>query len=61
MELLSEQFGRELPRLDPSDQNYVPQLVSAILAGARRARATDVHLIPSADELEMRWRIDVAL
>lgn len=58
MESLSEQFHRELPRLDPNDQNYVPHLVSAILAAARAARATDVHLIPTADELQMRWRID---
>jgi type II secretory ATPase GspE/PulE/Tfp pilus assembly ATPase PilB-like protein len=61
MELLSEQFQRELPRLDPADPNYVPQLVSAILAAARTARATDIHLIPAADQLQMRWRIDGVL
>ncbi|HEY3968888.1 MAG TPA: GspE/PulE family protein [Planctomycetaceae bacterium] len=61
MELLSERFQRELPRLDPNDQNYVPQLVSAILSAARAARATDVHLVPAADDLQMRWRIDGVL
>ncbi|MBS0266119.1 MAG: type II/IV secretion system protein [Planctomycetes bacterium] len=61
MELLSEQFQRELPRLNANDQNYVPQLVSGILAAARNARATDVHLIPGADQMEMRWRIDGVL
>lgn len=58
MELLAEQFRRELPRLDASDPQYVPQLVSAILTAARAARATDIHLVPGADRLDMHWRID---
>src|SRR5262249_19950815 len=40
---------------------YVPHLVAAILAWARRARATDIHLVPASDTLEMTWRIDGVL
>jgi len=61
MELLAAKFQRELPRIDPSDPQAAPQLVTAILKSARAARATDVHLVPGADEIEMRWRIDGVL
>jgi type II secretory ATPase GspE/PulE/Tfp pilus assembly ATPase PilB-like protein len=61
MELLAAQVQRELPRLDESDPQSVPRLVDAVLAAARRARATDVHLIPRSDALEMHWRLDGVL
>ena len=61
MELLAEQFQRELPRINPQDQNYVPHVVAAILSVARTARATDVHLLPGSEQLQMRWRIDGVL
>jgi len=61
MELLAAQFQRELPRLDVNDPQAAPQLVTAVLTAARAARATDVHLVPGANELEMRWRIDGVL
>jgi type II secretory ATPase GspE/PulE/Tfp pilus assembly ATPase PilB-like protein len=61
MELLAAQFQAELPRLDANDPQYVPHLVNAILAGARSAHATDVHLVPGADQLDMHWRIDGVL
>jgi len=61
MELLAAQFQRELSRLDENDPQFVPRLVDAVLAAARQAHATDVHLIPGADGLEMHWRIDGVL
>lgn len=61
MELLSSQFERELAHLDANNPQYVPQLVNAILAGARTAHATDVHLVPAVETLEMSWRIDGVL
>src|SRR5262245_7997126 len=61
MGLLAEQFQREMPRLDANDPQYVPHLVTAILAAARRAQSTDVHLVPGSDALDMHWRIDGVL
>lgn len=61
MELLSAQFERELAHLDANNPQYVPQIVDSILAGARTAHATDVHLVPAAESLEMSWRIDGVL
>jgi type II secretory ATPase GspE/PulE/Tfp pilus assembly ATPase PilB-like protein len=61
MELLAAQFQRELPSLDENDPHCVPRLVDVILAAARRSRATDVHLVPRADSLEMHWRLDGVL
>lgn len=46
---------------DQSDSGYVIQLVDHILRAARTADASDVHLIPKADGLEMLWRIDGVL
>ena len=54
-------FIAELSRLDANDPQYVPQLVTAILARARTAHASDVHLAPAADQLNMHWRIDGVL
>lgn len=39
----------------------VPALVDEILAAARDANASDVHLCPTADGLEMKWRLDGVL
>ena len=61
MELLAAKFQQNLPRLDASDPQYVPQLVAAILAAARGSHATDIHLVPALDSLEMHWRIDGVL
>jgi general secretion pathway protein E len=49
---------------DPPSVNgadYVPRLVSWILQAARDSSATDVHLVPQADGLQMDWRIDGVL
>jgi type II secretory ATPase GspE/PulE/Tfp pilus assembly ATPase PilB-like protein len=61
MQSLAEKFQRQLPAVEVSDPQYVPQLVAAILATARQGQATDVHLVPTAGKLEMHWRIDGVL
>ncbi len=38
--------------------DQVPRLVDHILSGARHCGASDIHLRPTGDGLEMRWRID---
>jgi type II secretory ATPase GspE/PulE/Tfp pilus assembly ATPase PilB-like protein len=39
----------------------VAELVDRLLAEARAAEASDVHLVPTADSLEIRWRVDGVL
>jgi general secretion pathway protein E len=60
-ESLPARFQREVSRLNADDPQYVPHLVAAILASARTARATDIHLVPASDALEMHWRVDGVL
>lgn len=39
----------------------VPRLVETVLTEARTAGASDIHLVPTADALEMKWRLDGVL
>lgn len=61
MESLADKFQRQLPAAGDADPQYVPQLVAVVLASAREARATDVHLVPTEERVEMHWRIDGVL
>ncbi len=54
-------FRQKLGRLDPKGARFVVEVVDLILAEARVARASDVHLQPTAEGLEMRWRVDGVL
>jgi type II secretory ATPase GspE/PulE/Tfp pilus assembly ATPase PilB-like protein len=47
--------------VDASDSEYVPELVDAILASASDHGASDVHLVPSENALEMSWRLNGVL
>lgn len=58
---LAERFRRDWPGRDANDPAHIPDLVDAILTSARRHGATDVHLIPTADDLRMSWRIEGVL
>lgn len=61
MESLAVGFRRHLPTRAESDPEYIPDLVSTILAESRRALATDVHLLPASQGLQMLWRVDGVL
>ncbi len=50
-----------LARLDTSHARYATDAVDLILSEARAARASDVHLQPTPEGLELRWRIDGVL
>ena len=52
---------QDLGRLDPAGPRYATDVVEHVLAQARAAEASDVHLHPGADGLEVRWRIDGVL
>ncbi len=60
-ESLQTTFERMLPRRLPHDIQYVPEVVVVILAAARSAGASDVHLIPFDTGLRMSWRVDGVL
>ncbi len=54
-------FQKYLPETHPDDPERVSKLVEAILTAARDAGASDVHLRPTADKMEMAWRMDGVL
>lgn len=58
---LQAEFESTLPRRPQSDPLYVTEIVIAILTGARKAGASDVHLIPAQSVLQMSWRVDGVL
>lgn len=58
---LSEPFRRKLAALDSSSPSHVVDLVALMLDEARSAGASDVHLTPTADGLDARWRVDGVL
>jgi type II secretory ATPase GspE/PulE/Tfp pilus assembly ATPase PilB-like protein len=57
----SEPLAQVLGRLDPASPRYATDVVDRLLAAARAAEASDVHLQPGPDGLEVRWRIDGVL
>lgn len=54
---LAEWFAR----LDPADPQYATLVVDRMLAAGRDAGWSDLHLQPSADGLELKFRIDGVL
>ena len=58
---LESRFREQLPRCGEDDPQYVTELVDVILSAAGASGTTDVHLLPGADAIEMRWRIDGVL
>ena len=50
-----------LRQLNASDASYATQFVDALLQQAQRSRASDVHLQPAPDGVEIRFRVDGAL
>ena len=47
--------------LDPADPQYATQVVERMLAAGRAAGASDLHLQPGSDGLELKFRIDGVL
>jgi len=50
-----------LASLDPLDAAYASRFVEIVLAAARKRGASDLHLQPVSEGLELRWRIDGVL
>ena len=56
-----DDFRRRLASLKLDASKAAVDLVDLILEESRKASASDVHLQPTPDGLEMRWRIDGVL
>lgn len=56
-DLVTERFAG----LDPRSPQYAVEVVQRVLAAGRELRASDVHLQPAAEGLELRYRIDGVL
>lgn len=51
----------ELSALDPADPQYATRFVEAVLTAARNRGASDLHLLPTPEGLEVKWRLDGVL
>ncbi|WP_165251443.1 GspE/PulE family protein [Paludisphaera soli] len=54
-------LAESLKALDPGSPQYATSVVDAVLAGAERVGASDIHIRPLADGLDVRWRVDGVL
>jgi type II secretory ATPase GspE/PulE/Tfp pilus assembly ATPase PilB-like protein len=55
------QLARQLRQLDPQSTEYATQFVDLLLTAAQQARASDMHLRPTASALDLRMRINGVL
>lgn len=51
----------QLAALTPGSTEFATDAVALLLAEGRRAGASDIHVQPTADGLDVRWRIDGVL
>ncbi len=58
---LAEPLRRTLAALDPKNAKFATEAVDHVLGAARASGASDVHLQPGEDGLDVRWRIDGVL
>lgn len=55
------EIRQKLTALNAAAPTYAGEFVERLLAAAREAGASDVHLQPTGQELEVRWRLDGVL
>jgi general secretion pathway protein E len=55
---MHHQLATSLISLDPADAEYAARFVDVVLAAGRKRGATDLHLQPTPDGLDLRWRVD---
>ena len=58
---LPRDLAQRLRRLKPADSEYAIQFVEMLLTTACEVHASDVHLQPTHQGLEIRWRLDGVL
>ncbi|MBN2475800.1 MAG: type II/IV secretion system protein [Pirellulales bacterium] len=60
-ESISDRLDAELAKLDPADPHFATDAVDCMLAAGRAAGASDLHLQPGADGLQLKARTDGVL
>jgi general secretion pathway protein E len=55
------EIRQRLASLNPQDANYAITFVDTLLAAAKAVKASDVHLQPTREGLDVRWRLDGVL
>ncbi len=58
---MSDPLAESLRLLDPADGNYATRFVDTLLAAGRERGVSDLHLQPTPEGLELRWRVDGVL
>ena len=56
-----EPIIEKLRGLQPDRSDYATQFVRDVLAAAAARHASDLHLLPTADGLDVKWRLDGVL
>ena len=56
-----DSWSEALRALDPAHADYATRFVDALLTAGRARGASDLHLQPTPDGLELRWRVDGVL
>jgi type II secretory ATPase GspE/PulE/Tfp pilus assembly ATPase PilB-like protein len=59
--LPGEQLRTDLQGLVPGSPRYATEVVDKLLAAAKAIGASDVHIQPAAEGVEVRWRLDGVL
>src|SRR3954453_19228722 len=57
----AETVREELAKKSPQSAGYATEVVDLLIRAATDLGASDVHLQPTADGLEVRWRLDGVL
>ncbi len=60
-ETLSQRFQEQLPEKAENHPDFVTELVDLILTQAQAVNASDIHLLPTENQMRMDWRIDGVL
>lgn len=58
---LVDRLRQEVSGLKKADSQYAVHAVDRVLAAGRESGASDLHLTPSPEGLELRWRLDGVL
>ena len=61
MRSTTQDIDRLIREGDAQDPRYASTLIDALLASSEQVGASDVHLQPTGEGLEIRWRIDGVL